>query len=92
MPWNYRIDEERRLVITTAWDRLSGPDISDHQHALLNDPAFERDFFQFLDLGDVIEALLATRVKTARGLRQRKNNTEAPSYLKRIQVFPCRGV
>jgi len=64
MPWNYRIDEERRLVITTAWDRLSGPDISDHQHALLNDPAFERDFFQFLDLGDVT-AIEIDRVSVA---------------------------
>jgi hypothetical protein len=55
MPYNYRIDGERRLVITTAWDRLTGAEVVDHQRKLLNDPAFERDFFQFLDLADVTE-------------------------------------
>jgi len=55
MPWNYRIDEERRLVITTAWDRLTGGEVIDHQRKLLNDPGFERDFSQFLDLADVTE-------------------------------------
>ncbi len=55
MPCNYRIDEERRLVITTAWDRLTGADVVDHQRKLLNDPGFERDFFQFLDFADVTE-------------------------------------
>jgi hypothetical protein len=55
MPCNYRIDEERRLVITTAWDRLTGAEVVDHQRKLQNDPGFSRDFFQFLDLADVME-------------------------------------
>jgi hypothetical protein len=55
MPCNYHIDEERRLVITTAWDRLTGAEVVDHQRKLLNDPRFERDFLQFLDLADVME-------------------------------------
>jgi hypothetical protein len=62
MPWNYRIDEERRLVITTAWDRLTVAEVVDHQRKLLNDPAFQRDFFQFLDFADVMErSRFATR-------------------------------
>ncbi len=55
MPWNYRIDKERRLVITTVWDRLTGGEVADHQRKLLHDPAFERDFFQFLDFAAITE-------------------------------------
>lgn len=55
MPWNYRIDEERRLVITTAWDRLTGAEVVEHQRKLLSDPGFERDLLQFLDFADVKE-------------------------------------
>jgi hypothetical protein len=55
MPWNYRIDEERRLVITTAWDKLTGAEVVEHQRKLLNDPAFEPSFFQFLDFADVVD-------------------------------------
>jgi len=55
MPWNYRIDEERRLVITTLWDKVTGAEVADHQRKLSNDPRFERDFFQFVDLADVAE-------------------------------------
>jgi hypothetical protein len=30
MSWNYRIDEERRFVITAAWDRLTGSEVIEH--------------------------------------------------------------
>ena len=55
MPCNYQIDEERRLVISTARDKFTGAEVVDHQRQLLNDPGFERDFFQLLDFADVIE-------------------------------------
>jgi hypothetical protein len=55
MPYNYRVDIERRLVITTAWGAVTGAEALEHQHKLLNDPAFERDFFQFIDVADVTE-------------------------------------
>jgi len=55
MSWNYRIDDERRLVITTVWDRLTGAQVVEHQHKLQSDPRFHRDFFQFLDLANVVE-------------------------------------
>ena len=55
MPWKYRIDEERRLVITTAWEKVTGAEAVEHQRKLLNDPGFEPGFFQFLDLADVTE-------------------------------------
>ena len=54
-PYNYQIDIERRLVITTAWGAVTGAEALEHQRRLLNDPAFERDFFHFLDFADVTE-------------------------------------
>ena len=55
MPWNFHIYPERRLVVTTAWDKVTGAEAVEHQRKLLNDPVFEPGFFQFLDLGDVTE-------------------------------------
>jgi hypothetical protein len=55
MPYNYRVDIERGLVITTAWGAVTGAEALEHQRKLLNDPAFERDFFQFIDVADVTE-------------------------------------
>jgi hypothetical protein len=55
MPVNYRIDEERRLVVATAWDRVTGAEVVEQQRKILNDPRFEPDFFQFLDLADVMQ-------------------------------------
>ncbi len=55
MPWNFRIYAERRLVVTTAWDKVTGAEAVEHQRKLLNDPGFEPDFFQLLDLGDVTD-------------------------------------
>lgn len=55
MPWNYRIDEERRLVVTTVWDKLTGAEVVEFHRKLQNDPGFEPDFFQFLDLADLME-------------------------------------
>jgi len=55
MPRDYSSDEERRLVITTAWERLTGTEVVDHQRKLLNDPRFERDFVQFLDFAEVTD-------------------------------------
>lgn len=48
--WNYLIDENRRLVITTAWDTLTGADILGHRRQLKGDPRFHRSFSQLVDL------------------------------------------
>src|SRR5262249_31216194 len=49
MPWKYEIDEEQRLVITTAWGVLTGEEIREHRRQLRNDARFHRSFFQLLD-------------------------------------------
>jgi hypothetical protein len=48
--WDYHIDENRHLVITTAWDTLTGADILEHRRKLKSDPCFHRCFSQLVDL------------------------------------------
>jgi hypothetical protein len=49
MPCRYLIDKERRLVVTTAWDRVTFAEVKAHQDQLNADPAFNRDFDQLID-------------------------------------------
>jgi hypothetical protein len=44
MSWNYQIDKERRLVITTAWDEIDGDQVLEHQRRLRSDRDFNPDF------------------------------------------------
>jgi len=58
MPAAYEIDEQRRLVITTASDRLTLADALAHQQKLLKDPRFDPSFSQIMDLTNVTEFAL----------------------------------
>lgn len=49
MPCRYVIDRDKRLVITTAWDRVSFADAKAHQDELYADPKFSREFNQLID-------------------------------------------
>lgn len=49
MPARYTIDKERRLVISTGWDRITFDEAKAHQDQLLNDPDFNPEFNQLLD-------------------------------------------
>ena len=46
MPCRYVIDQENRLVISTAWDRLTFADAKAHQDQLAIDPGFNPAFNQ----------------------------------------------
>jgi len=50
MPLRYVIDKERRLVRTTGWDRLTFAQSRSYQDQLLNDPDFDPEFNQLVDL------------------------------------------
>lgn len=50
MGWSYQIDKDLRLVTSTAWDKLTGADVLEHRRQLKNDPDFDRDMFQLVDL------------------------------------------
>jgi hypothetical protein len=53
MPVEYIIDKERRLVISTAWGRVTFAEARAHQERLRDDPDFHPEFNQFLDATDV---------------------------------------
>ena len=46
MPLSYDIDEKRRLVLTTAWDAVTGAEALELQRQLKSDPHFNSDFSQ----------------------------------------------
>ena len=59
MPYCYRIDRGRRLVISTASGRLTLSDVIAHRDQLRNDPEFDPDFDRLIDTSDVTLADLS---------------------------------
>ena len=49
MPCFYKIDKDRRIVLSSASDVLRVEDILGHQERLLNDPDFDPSYAQLLD-------------------------------------------
>lgn len=45
----YAIYKERRLVVTTGWERVTFEEIRAHQEQVLSDPDFSSDFDQLVD-------------------------------------------
>ena len=61
MPIRYAIYKELRLVISTASDRVTFADIKSHQDQLLNDPDFDPQFNQFIDMTAVTVLDISTQ-------------------------------
>ena len=55
LPVHYAIYREQRLVISTALGRLTFAEVKEHQNQLLNDPEFNPEFNQLLDLSAVTD-------------------------------------
>lgn len=55
MPGGYSIDPARSLVLSRAWDVLTGADLSRHARILAADPGFKLNFNQLCDYRDVKE-------------------------------------
>jgi hypothetical protein len=53
MPFFYKIDKQRRLVMSTAAGVLSKAEVLGHQDQLLKDPDFDPSFSQLSDLTHV---------------------------------------
>ena len=49
MPVEYLIDPARRLVVTTAYDRVTFADFNSAQQRMVNDPAFRAEYDQLVD-------------------------------------------
>lgn len=50
MPLSYEIDQEHRVVITTAWETVSAGEAIQLQHDIRNDTRLNADFFHLVDL------------------------------------------
>jgi len=50
MPCRYVIDKDRRLVISTGWDRLTFAEMKAQQDELTSDPNFDPAFNQLVDV------------------------------------------
>ena len=53
MPATYRIDAERRLVLSRVWGVFTAEDLKNHYTTLAADPAFDPTYSQLVDLRDV---------------------------------------
>lgn len=53
MPWNYAIDTERKLVISTGTGMIRSADLLEHQNRIVADKKFRRDFHQLVDLSEI---------------------------------------
>jgi ATP phosphoribosyltransferase regulatory subunit HisZ len=81
MPYFYKIDKQRRLVMSTAAGVLSKADVLWHQDQLLKDPDFDPSFSQLSDLTHV------TRFDvTAAGMREMTARTIFSSESRRAVI------
>jgi|SRR6185503_1064161 len=55
MPATYRLDPERRLVLTHSWGVLTDREVRDLYESIRTDPVFEPTFRQLCDLRDVTQ-------------------------------------
>jgi hypothetical protein len=69
MPTFYKIDKERRLVMSTYSGVLTAADALGHQKNLLDDPDFDPSFSQLFDVTHVTDVRLTT--EDVRRLAQR---------------------
>jgi len=79
MPADYKIDTSKRMVFSIAYGNLTDQEVYAHQDKLRNDPDFDSEFSQLVDLTNVthiddlsIEALYALADKDPFGLGSRR--------------------
>lgn len=60
MAMSYKIDQERRLVITRGWGVLAAADLADVTSQILLDPRFDPTYRSLGDLRDVTEITVDT--------------------------------
>jgi len=56
MPACYKIEKERRLVMSTGYGVVTRKDLLEHQNKLLNDPDFDPQYSQLADFGHMTKA------------------------------------
>lgn len=84
MPVQYVIDKQRRLVITSAWDRVTFAEATAHQQRLRDDPDFLPEFNQFLDA----TAVTALDISSAEAHTIARNSPHFSASSRRAWVSP----
>jgi len=79
MPCRYVIDIERRLVVSTGWDRVTFAEMKAHQDTLASDPDFNPEFDQFVDATTV--SLLAASPDQLKTIISRRFFSPRPGVL-----------
>jgi hypothetical protein len=62
LPATYKIDPQRKLVVTRLWDPVTEAEVHAHNQQLRTDPLFDPTFRQLADMYDVSEVLVSTDV------------------------------
>jgi len=60
LPASYRIDTDRKLVVTRIWGAATEDEIFDHGQRLRSDPQFRPDFRQLVDMSELTEILVGS--------------------------------
>ena len=76
MPCSYVIDKEKRLVISTAWGRVTLAEVMNHQDQLRADPAFDPNFNQLVD-ATAVDGIDASVEEVKRAANRRIFSTSA---------------
>ena len=70
MPATYTIDSDRKLVLSRIWRAATEDEIRDHGQRLRNDPAFRPDFRQLIDMRELTEILVGSKLVRDSALNQ----------------------
>ena len=62
LPASYTIDTDRTLVVTRIWGAATEDEIFDHGQRLRNDPQFQPDFRQLVDMSELTEIRVGSGV------------------------------
>jgi hypothetical protein len=62
LPASYSIDTDRKIVLSRIWGTATEDEIRDHGQRLRNDPQFQPDFRQLLDMSELTEILVGSEM------------------------------
>jgi len=78
VPVSYKVDKQRRMVLTT-WSRIITEDeIFAYQRQLMNDPDFDASFSQYSDLTNVSEVAINAIGTPITAILARRDSPAAP--------------
>jgi len=70
LPATYTIDSDRKLVLSRIWGAATEDEIRDHGQRLRIDPAFRPDFRQLIDMRELTEILVGSKLVRDAALNQ----------------------